>query len=115
MQEIEGGSQLSNSTVIAGHVVESHCLTKFVVGAEFFRLFKQLNCGVDVLTFQIVDGENVADFTKLLAGFRELNGVKIAKINKLTSLLFVPKFAFLIIINSSSTPIASTYLDCERK
>jgi hypothetical protein len=72
LQEVQGSSHLTNSAVIAGHVVECHCLTKFIIFAEFFALLEQVKGTVDVLFLQIVDGKDVTYLTELLARPSEL-------------------------------------------
>ena len=34
LQKVESSSHFSNSTIVAGHVVESHSLSEFVIFAE---------------------------------------------------------------------------------
>lgn len=94
--------------VVASEIVECHCLTEFVVLAKLFRLLEQIKCTIDVFLFEIVDGKDVADLAELFARLGELRTMIGQSV---TSLLLVPKFSFLIRNSSSSTPIASTYLD----
>lgn len=47
-------------------------MSKLVVFAEFFGLLQKVKGAVDVFFFEVVDGENIADFAELFAGSREL-------------------------------------------
>ena len=67
LQEVESCAHFADSTIVAGHVVEGHGLTKFVVFAELFRLLQQVQSAVDVLLLEVVDGKDVTDFAELLA------------------------------------------------
>ena len=67
LQEVKSSAHFANSTIVAGHVVESHSLAKLVVFAKLFRLLQQVQSAVDVLLLEVVDGEDVTDFAKLLA------------------------------------------------
>ena len=73
LKEIQSCPHLSNASVIASHVVEGHCLTEFVVLAQFFRLLEKIKSTVNVLFFQIIDSKDVADFTQLLASASEFS------------------------------------------
>lgn len=42
LKEVQGRAHLSNTSVVASHVVESHGLAEFVVLTEFFGLFEQV-------------------------------------------------------------------------
>lgn len=75
LQKVEGRSHFANPPVVASHVVKGHGLTQFVVFTKFFRLLKQVKGTVDILFFQVIDSQNIADLAELLAGFGELPGV----------------------------------------
>ena len=72
LQEVEGGPHFTDSPVVAGHVVEGHCLTELVVLAELLGLLEEVECAVDVLFLEVVYGEDVADFAQLFAALGEL-------------------------------------------
>ena len=67
LQEVKSSAHFANSTIVAGHVVESHSLTKLVVFTELFRFLQKVQSAVDVLLLEVVDGEDVTDFAELLA------------------------------------------------
>ena len=68
LQEVESRAHFADSTIVAGHVVEGHGLTKLVVFTELFRLLQQVQSAIDVLFLEVVDGKDVTDFAELLAG-----------------------------------------------
>lgn len=68
LKEVQGGPHLSDTSVVASHVIESHGLTEFVVLTELFRLLEQVEGRVDIFLFEVVDGQNVTDLTELFAG-----------------------------------------------
>ena len=72
LQKVESGSHFADATVVARHVIEGHSLAELVVLAEFLALLQQIQCTVDVLFLQVVDGEDIADLAQLLASPREL-------------------------------------------
>lgn len=55
LQKVQSRSHLTDAAIVAGHVVEGHRLAKFVVFAEFFGLFEQVQCTVDVFFLEIVN------------------------------------------------------------
>ena len=71
LQEVESSAHFADSTIVAGHVVEGHGLTKLVIFTELFRLLQQVQSAVDVLLLEIVDGKDVTDFAELLASASE--------------------------------------------
>lgn len=75
LQKVKGSSHFTDSSVVAGHVVEGHGLAELVVLAELFGLLEQVQGTVDVLLLQVVDCQNIADLAQLFAGSSELSGV----------------------------------------
>ena len=71
LQEIESGPHFSDSPVVASHIIESHCLSKLVVLTEFLRFLEEVQGTINIFLFQIVDSQDVADFTELLATLGE--------------------------------------------
>ena len=67
LQEVESCAHFTDPAIIAGHIVKSHGLAKFVVFTELFRLFQQVQGTVDILFLEIVDCEDVTDLAELLA------------------------------------------------
>lgn len=55
LQKVESSSHFTNSSIIASHVIKSHCLTKLVVLAELLRFFQEIEGTVDILFFKIID------------------------------------------------------------
>ena len=71
LKEVQSRSHLANASVVAGHVIEGHGLAEFVVLAQLFALLEQIERAVNILLFEVVDGQNVTDLAKLLASARE--------------------------------------------
>ena len=67
LQEVKSSAHFANSTIVAGHVVEGHSLTKLVVFTELFRLLQQVQSAIDVFLLEVVDSKDVTDFAELLA------------------------------------------------
>ena len=42
LQEVKGSAHFADTAIVACHVIESHCLTQFIVLTELFRLFKEI-------------------------------------------------------------------------
>ena len=42
LKKVQGGAHLSNTSIVASHIVESHGLAEFVVLTELFRLLEQV-------------------------------------------------------------------------
>ena len=63
LQKVERSSHLTNASIVASHIVESHCLSKLVGFTKLLGLSEQIKGGIDVFFLQIVDSENVTDFT----------------------------------------------------
>ena len=72
LQKIESSAHFADASVVASHVVECHGLAELIVFAEFFGLLEQVEGAVDVLLFQIINSEDVADLAKLFAALRKL-------------------------------------------
>lgn len=67
LQKVERCAHLSNTAVVAGHVVEGHSLTKLIVLAKLLGLLEEVERTVDIFLLEVVDGEDVANLTQLLA------------------------------------------------
>ena len=72
LKEVQGSTHLSDTPVVACHIIKCHCLTQFVIFAKLFRLFEEVKCTIDVFLLQIVDSQNVANFAKLFTRLCEL-------------------------------------------
>lgn len=72
LQKVKGSSHFTNSSIITCHIVKCHCLSQFIVFTQFFRLFQQVQCTINVFLLQVVYCKNITDFTKLFARFCEL-------------------------------------------
>ena len=66
MQKIQGRSHFADAPVVASHVVERHGLTELVVFAKDLRLLQEVESTIDILLFEVVDCEDIADFAQLL-------------------------------------------------
>ena len=73
LEEIEGSSHFSDSSVVTGHIVVRHCLSQFIIFTQFFRFLEKVESTVYVFFFKIIDGQNIADFTKLFASPTEFD------------------------------------------
>ena len=62
LQEVEGGPHLSNSAVVASHIVVGHCLAELVVLAELLGLLQQVECRIYIFLLEVVNCKNVANF-----------------------------------------------------
>jgi hypothetical protein len=71
LQEGKSKSHFADTSVVAGHVVESHSLSKLVVLTEFLGLSKEIESTVDIFLLEVVDSEDVANLAKLLATLGE--------------------------------------------
>jgi hypothetical protein len=67
LKEVESSSHFADSSVIASHVVVGHGLAQFVIFTKFFRFLKQVKSTVDIFFFEVVHGENIANFAELFA------------------------------------------------
>ena len=72
LQEVEGSTHFANSSIVTSHVIESHRHAELISLAQLLRLLQQVQGAINILFFEIVDGQNIANFAKLLAGSREL-------------------------------------------
>ena len=72
LEEVERCTHLSNTAVVASHVVEGHGLTELVVLAKLLRLFQQIQRTVNVFLLQVVHGKDITNLAELLAGAGEL-------------------------------------------
>ena len=72
LKEVQSRSHLPDASVVACHVIEGHGLTKLVVLAQLLTLLEQIERAVNVFLFEVVDGQDVADFAELFACAREL-------------------------------------------
>ena len=73
LQEVQGGAHLSNTSIVASHIVEGHSLAELVVLAELLRLFEQVKSTVNVFFLEVINCKDVANFTQLLARAREFS------------------------------------------
>ena len=61
LQEIQCRAHLTNTAVVACHVIECHSLAQFVVLTKLLRLFEKIKRAIDVLLLEVVDGQDVAN------------------------------------------------------
>lgn len=73
LQKVESSSHFSDPSVVAGHVVEGHCLSQLVIFTKFLGLFEKVKGTVDIFLLEVVDCQNITYLTKLFARFSELS------------------------------------------
>lgn len=71
LEEVECSAHLSYASIVTGHVIECHGLSKLVVFAELLTLLEQVERAIYVFFLEIVDGQDVTDFAELFARARE--------------------------------------------
>ena len=63
LQEVESSAHLADASVVAGHVIKSHGHAKLVGLAELLWLLQQVQSTINILFFQVIDSEYIANLT----------------------------------------------------